>query len=155
MDEPVVEFIPWFVRRDEVFALEVSDIQHEFIDSTVAEFLADDEDHPTFRSFAVCAGPVVVGLACYGQEVDHEPGQWWIPLVVIDHRYQGRGYGRATMHAIIARIRAEAPAAYAIGLSCKPANLVAMRLYRDLGFEPAGPNPRGGVDMWLTLSHLT
>jgi diamine N-acetyltransferase len=93
----------------------------------------------------------VVGLACYGQEVEHEQGQWWIPLVVIDRRYQGEGYGRAAMKTIIASIRSNAPQCRAVGLSCKPENVIAERLYRSLGFEPAGENSRGGVDMWLEL----
>ena len=59
--------------------------QKPFInDQSVAEFLADDDDHPTFTSYAVCDGETVVGLACYGQELEHEEWRWWVPLVVID-----------------------------------------------------------------------
>ena len=141
---------PWATHRDEVVAIEVTEEQKHFIDPpSVAEFLADDEDHPTFNAYAVCHAETVVGLACYGQEVDHERWRWWIPLVVVDRRHQGKGYGRATMEAIIAGIRNEAPDCRAIGLSCKPENVAANRLYRSLGFEPGEANPRGGVDMWL------
>lgn len=133
-------------------ALKVTEDQKRFIDPpTVAEFLADDDDHPTFNSYAVCDGETVVGLACYGQEVDHERWRWWIPLVIIDTRHQGKGYGRATMEAVIGSIGRQAPECRSIGLSCKPENAVAERLYRSLGFEPAGPNSRGGVDMWVEL----
>jgi diamine N-acetyltransferase len=132
--------------------LEVTEEQKHFIDPpSVAEFLADDDDHPTFTSYAVCKGKTVVGLACYGQEVEHEHWRRWIPLVVIDRRHQGEGFGRAALEAIITNIRKEAPDCRAIGLSCKPENVIAERLYRSLGFEPAGTNSRGGVDMWLDL----
>ena len=146
---------PWTTRRDEVLVLEVTEEQKCFIDPpSVAEFLADDDDHPTFTSYAVCHGETVVGLACYGREVEHEHWRRWIPLVIIDRRYQGEGYGRGAMEVIIASIRSNVPQCRAIGLSCKPDNTVAERLYRSLGFEPAGANSRGGVDMWLELGTL-
>lgn len=152
MDQPTVTLLPWALRHDEVFALQVAEEQRAFIDPpTVAEFLADDDDHPTFNSFAVCAGTTVVGLACFGQEAGHKPWQWWIPLVVIDRRYQGNGFGRATLRAIIARIQAQSPDARALGLSCKPANTAAIHLYRSLGFQPGSTTPRGEVELWLDL----
>ena len=152
----MISLQPWDTRRHEVLALEVTEDQRRFIDPpSVADFLADDDDHPTFGSYAACHGDTVVGLACFGQEVEHERWRWWIPLVVIDRRYQGEGYGRATMEAIFASIRSIAPHCRAVGLSCKPDNVVAERLYRSLGFEPAGANSRGGVDMWLELDTRT
>jgi diamine N-acetyltransferase len=148
---PVLSLRPWTTRREEVMAIEVTEEQKGSVDSSVAEFLPDDDDHPTFTSQAVCDGDAVVGFACYGQEVEHEHWRWWIPLVVIDRRHQRQGYGRKAMEAIIARIRQAAPDCRAIGLSCKPDNVVAMRLYRSLGFEPVRDNSRGSVDMWLTV----
>jgi diamine N-acetyltransferase len=146
---------PWIAHSDSVLAIEVTDDQKRFVaDLTVAEFLADEEDHPTFASYAICHGDDVVGLVCYGREVDHESWRWWIPLLVIDRHHQGKGYGRAATEAVIGRIRTEAPDCRAVGLSCKPDNVVAERLYRSLGFIPAGANPQGGVDMWLALEPL-
>lgn len=143
---------PWLAHRDAVLAIEVTDDQKCFLDDlSVAEFLADDDEHPTFTSYAVCHGENVVGLVCYGREVEHESWRWWIPLLVIDMQHQGKGYGRAVTEAVIARIRVEAHDCRAVGLTCKPENVVAERLYRSLGFNPAGTNPRGGIDMWLAL----
>jgi diamine N-acetyltransferase len=150
--KPEVIFLPWASRRAEVLAIEIREEQKRFLgDPTVAEFLADEDDHPTFRSYVVCSGETVVGLACYGQEVEHESWRWWIPLVVIDRRHQGKGYGRAVMEAVVARIQSEASDCRAVGLSCKPENVVAWSLYRSLGFEPGASNARGGADMWLML----
>lgn len=148
-----LRLLPWATRRDEVFALEITGDQRRFIDPpSVAEFLADDDDHPTFASFAVCAGDVVVGMVCFGQEESgHEPWQWWIPLLVIDRRYQGQGYGRAALQVAVESIRATAPDCGAIGLSCKPENAVAMRLYHSIGFVSAEANSRSVVDLWLEL----
>ncbi len=148
---PDITLVPWRTREQEVLAIEVTDAQRPFINGTVADFLADDDDHPTFNAFAICDGPTVVGLVSYGQEVDHEAWKWWIPLLAIDHRQQGRGFGTAAMFAVIQRIRDQAPDARALGLGCKPDNSVGLALYRGLGFEPRETNARGGVDMWLAL----
>lgn len=142
---------PWTARRNEVLALEVKASQKAFIDSSVAEFLADADEHPGFSSYAVCDGDTVVGFACFGYEARHERG-WWIPLIVIDRRFQGNGYGRGTMEAVIARIREEAPDNLSVGLNCRPDNHVALDLYRSLGFEATGTSSRGDVEMWLPLS---
>jgi diamine N-acetyltransferase len=148
-----ISLVPWRVRERDVLTIEVTEaqLQQHFIDGTVAEFLADDDDQPTFNSFAICEGQTVVGLICCGQEADHETWKWWIPLLVVDHRHQNRGLGRAAMRAVIQSIRAEAPDARALGLSCKPDNSIALGLYRSLGSELGEANPRGGVDMWLAL----
>src|ERR687891_2484719 len=99
---PQLSLLPWTTRREEVMAIEVTEAQKAFVDSSVAEFLADDDDHPTFTSYAVCDGETVVGFACYGQDVQQEQWRWWIPFVVVDRSFQGRGFGRRGMEAIIA-----------------------------------------------------
>lgn len=147
-----LELRPFARHHDDVMAIEVTEAQERFIDPpSVAAFLADDADHPTFTSYAVCDGATIVGFASYGQEPDHEEWRRWIPLVVIDRRHQGKGYGRALMETVIRSIRAEAPECRAIGLSCKPANVVALRLYRSLGFVAVEASGGGDIELWLTL----
>jgi len=148
--------VPWRTHRDEVLGLEIAPHQKGFIDDeSVAAFLTAAAEHPTFDSYAVRVGDTVVGLVCYGQEVDHGPWRRWIPLLVIDHRYQGNGYGRATMQAVIDRVVSEAPECRALGLGCKLENGVALALYRSLGFEPGATDARGELEMWLTLAPST
>jgi diamine N-acetyltransferase len=150
--KPDISLVPWTTRRSEVMAIEIQEAQKAYLgEPSVADFLASDDEHPTFSSYAVCDGEFVVGLVCYGHEVGHEPWRRWIPLIVIDHRFQGRGFGRKTMEEVISRVRREATPCRAIGLSCKPQNEIAMRLYRSLGFQHTRVNSRGGVDMWLSL----
>jgi diamine N-acetyltransferase len=151
-----VSLQPWTSHRAAVLALEVAEEQRRFInDQSVAEFLADDDDHPTFASYAVCLGGTVVGLVCYGREVEHDDWRRWIPLVVIDRRYQGNGYGRSAMEAVIASIRRTEPQCRAIGLGCKPDNVVGQSLYRSLGFRPTGTDFRGDLHMWLEFEIST
>jgi diamine N-acetyltransferase len=147
-----VELRPWSLHTVDVLAIEVTDVQRQFIDPpSVAEFLAGDDDHPTFTSWAVCDRDRVVGIVCYGQEPGQDTSRRWIPLLVIDREQQGKGYGRRAVAAVIERIRSESPACSAVGLSCKPDNASAISLYLSLGFIPAGRNARGEVEMWLEL----
>jgi diamine N-acetyltransferase len=71
----------------------------------------------------------------YGQ--DPETDQWWIIRVMVDERYQRRGYGRAAMSALIDRMR-EQHGAQSIRLGVDPANRGAIALYESLGFSDTG-----------------
>ena len=42
---------------------------------TVAEFLGDDDAHPTFETFAICSADEVVGMVTFGQEDWQESSQ--------------------------------------------------------------------------------
>ncbi len=59
---------------------------------------------------------------------------YWINGLLIDKTRQGRGYGRAAMHAAIARIKADFPQCREIGLTVFPGNVKAEKLYTKLGF---------------------
>ena len=62
-------------------------------------------------------------------------GDYWIDHIMIDHRHQRRGYGRAAMIEAIKFLRRGWPRCKAIRLSCHPANRNAARLYLSLGFR--------------------
>jgi diamine N-acetyltransferase len=113
-----LSLVPWTARRGEVLRLEVHESQRQYLGTpTFAGFLADDEAHPTFASFAVCDGETVIGMVCFGHELDHSADRSWIPLLVVDRRYQGMGYGRRLLSKAIAAIREDVPGCRAIGLN--------------------------------------
>lgn len=93
-----------------------------------------------WRSYAVVDDGEVVGHVMWG--VDPDDGSHWIGGLVIDHRHQGRGLGRATVEAVLA-LWEEEPAltgtAYTQAvLSVEADNQVALALYRSLGFAETG-----------------
>jgi diamine N-acetyltransferase len=149
---PTVSLVPWTDRREDVLRIEVPDEQRQFISAqSVADFLADDDEHPTFASFAICRGEVVVGLLCVGSEPGHEPWKRWMPLLVVDARHQRKGYARAALLQVVEDLR-ELGSCRAFGLSCAPANARALSLYESLGFRAGATTQRGEVEMWLTIS---
>ena len=74
-------------------------------DAVLAEFLADDQLHPTFTSYAVTSR-LVVGFVSAGYKPD-APGEHGSTFIVIDRKHQGSGLGRATMVAVINLLSAD------------------------------------------------
>lgn len=64
------------------------------------------------------------------QEMD---GVGFVMRLMIDRRWQGRGYGRAVMKEILRRWKAN-PAIEVIATSVRKGNVAADTLYRSLGF---------------------
>lgn len=84
------------------------------------------------------AGDGLVGFACVCFHMGR-PGERRIIHFFIDRRFQGRGYGRAGMEALLSRIAAESPGCRWITLTAHRENLPARALYERLGFVPDGP----------------
>jgi diamine N-acetyltransferase len=62
----------------------------------------------------------------------------WIYHFFIDARYQGRGYARAALRALLALIRERLPRCSTIQLTVHAENERAQRLYRSAGFRATG-----------------
>lgn len=99
-----------------------------------------------WQPYAIYADATMVGFVLYGRwpeqgvSVYHtsaEPGTHFILRFMIDARYQGRGYGRAGMAAVIAQIKAE-PGAHKLAISYDAINPVMARLCGGVGFQPTG-----------------
>jgi diamine N-acetyltransferase len=115
-------------------ALCVAPEQARFVASN-ANSIADAYVYPEMRPLAVYAGDDLVGFVMHGQDPD--TGHWWIVRMMIDERFQGRGYGRGAMLALIELIREQHGAA-SIRLGVDPANQGAIGLYESLGFTATG-----------------
>jgi len=117
-----------------VVGLQVAPGQAGFVAAN-ANSIADAYVHRELRPLAVYAGDELVGFAMYGQDVDD--GRWWIVRMMIDERFQGRGYGRGAMMALIA-LMGDEHRCESIKLGVDPANVGAIRLYESLGFTDTG-----------------
>ncbi len=137
-------------NRFEAEALEVAEDQRRFLDTTsISEFLADAPSYAAFQPHLIRADGLPVGLVSFGY-LPEERLKFWVPLLIIDRRNQGQGYGRAAMQIVIDETQRTEPECRGIGLSYKPANLVAKRLYASLGFVPADEK-KGEVRAWLSF----
>jgi diamine N-acetyltransferase len=122
----------------QAIALDISDDQRHLLETeSILHFLAKAPFHPTFSQHLIFNDGVAVGFVSFGY-VPEDPSKWWIPLIIVDRRYQGNGYGKAAIQAIIDQLRAHVPSCQRLGLSYKQANRVAERLYSAFGFQPTG-----------------
>lgn len=128
----------------ECVALKLKDDQADFVASNVFS-LAESKFEPTFVPQAVYAGEALVGFVMYGLYPHGEPPlghQFWVFRLMIDRAYQRQGYGRAALRAVIRRLRADANCREVL-IGYEPENIVAAKLYRDLGFAEFGTAPWG------------
>lgn len=103
--------------------------QERFV-APVARYLALCHYGGEWHPLAIEADGHVVGHVMWA--VDEEDGSTWLGGLVIDAASQGRGIGRAAMNALLDRFSDGHRSN--IALSYLPDNIVARRLYADLGF---------------------
>ena len=121
----------------QVIELDVGPDQHNLISPNVRS-LAEAYVHGAAYPFAIHAGSCsdpqpqepMVGFTMY--EVT-DSGIGFIMKLMIDHRYQGRGYGRAAMVELMRRLKLH-PQVQKIATSHRVENTAASQLYRSLGF---------------------
>ena len=97
--------------------------------------MAESEAEPAFVPLAIYANGTVVGFAMYG--LDPDDGKYWIYRLMIDLDSQGKGYGKAALKELIARL-SKLPDCDEIFAGYKPWNNVAGALFGELGFERTG-----------------
>ena len=109
---------------------------------------------------AVYADRTMIGFVLYGRWPaggfaafwgdKPKPGIDYIMRMMIDRRYQGRGYGKATLTALIERIKMQADC-LAIELDYDGENTAAARLYTGCGFQPIKENEDGEIGARLVI----
>jgi diamine N-acetyltransferase len=140
----------------QVISLDIADEQRRFLETpSVLYAVAEVQFHPTYTPYAICDDETTVGFAVYGY-LPEDHAKWWIPLLIIDHRHQGKGYGRAAIEAILNTVRTQVPDCREIALNYKPDNTVAERLYLRIGFEKTDEvDERGQVTMRMKFEPST
>lgn len=117
-----------------VAALTVADDQDDFV-ATNAESLEEAAKNSACVPLGIFAGDQPVGFAMY--TLDADDGNWWIYRLMIDQRFQKRGYGRAGLRAVVERMSA-IPGCDAIYLGVVQENSAAAAFYRQEGFRETG-----------------
>ena len=103
---------------------------------------------------AVYADTTMIGFVVHGRWPEGEfaafwgdqpkPGIDYILRMMIDRRYQGQGYGKAVLTALIERIKMQSDC-LAIELDYDRENTAAARLYAGCGFQPVKENEDGEI----------
>jgi diamine N-acetyltransferase len=121
--------------------LTTTEAQTHFVATNVVS-IAQAYVEPSFVPLAIYNDDTMIGFAMIGR--DEETGADWIIRFMIDQTMQRKGYGRAAMQALLARLTQQ-PDCREIRISYEPDNSVAERLYQSLGFHPTGEVEHGEV----------
>jgi diamine N-acetyltransferase len=128
--------------------LSVAEAQKDFVASNVFS-LAEAKVDRVSNPLAIYADDELVGFIMYDVNVGEKRGS--ISRLMVDARFQGRGYGRAAMAEVVDRLKRE-PGLRDIQTSYFPDNATAARLYASLGFLPTGEFVDGEVVVRIPLS---
>ena len=134
--------------------LKVREDQSHFVASNLhsiaeAQFGFEDEGHWDSYMFGVYDGEEPVGFLMYAANPSHSEIQVFIMRLMVDEKFQGRGYGREAMLALLKMLK-ENKEYHVAAISYAPDNLGAKKLYTSLGFEDNGK--KAGDEDLVTLS---
>ena len=126
----------------ELIKLKVRDDQSHFVASNLlsiaeSQFGFDDEGHWNSFPFGIYAGEVPVGFLMYASNPAHSKIQIFIMRLMVDEKYQGKGYGREAMQLILDDFRKNEKVR-SVAISYSPENVGAKILYAALGFIETG-----------------
>lgn len=131
---------------DAVLQLKVDESQTGFV-STTAESLAQAYVYgKTAFPFAVCSDQTIVGFIMMGYYEEKKYYTLW--KLLIDQKYQGRGYGKAALEMGIAFLK-ERFRVNEIYTGVIPGNKTAQKLYESVGFEETGLVENGMKELRL------
>ena len=116
---------------NEVRRISVKEHQRSFIE-TVDECLEEAAIYKQWCPVAIYNYDEIVGFAMYGA-FGKNPDTW-IDRIIIDEKYQGKGFGKLAMKELI-KIITEKYNVNIVYLSFVENNDVARKLYENLGFN--------------------
>ncbi|MCX4966872.1 GNAT family N-acetyltransferase [Streptomyces sp. NBC_00654] len=142
MFEPVTLRAITDLNRPAVLDLRVAAGQESFVDGVVRS-LRDAAEHPELAPWprAVYAGERPVGFMMLADGVAEGnpdvPWPFYLWRMLIDGRFQGRGYGRAALDAAVAHLRS-GPDARELVTSVVPGEGSPLGFYLRYGFAETG-----------------
>lgn len=119
---------------EEVAELSVAEEQQGTVASNLYS-IAESRFLPGFLTKAVISETDTVGFAMYGPDPDD--GHIWLYRLMIDHRFQRRGFGRLALREVVRAVSHEF-GAQILRLGVAPKNGAAISLYESSGFRPTG-----------------
>ena len=111
--------------------LKVAQEQAEFVleaKSSIAMGLM----YPTKKTFIQMEGQVCVGLLVL--DINPKKEYYHIDIILVDKRYQGRGYGKHILEFAVETLKAAGAKSLKIGVN--RFNYGAQKIYMDAGFTP-------------------
>jgi diamine N-acetyltransferase len=135
--------------------LQVREDQKHFVASNLysiaqSQFGDEFEGHWDLHAFGIYNGDEPVGFLMYGLNFEHPKQQAFIQRLMVDEKFQGKGYGRWGMQKMLEIFRADGRIKE-VGISYEPENEGARKLYASLGFVETGRIIEEEVEAVLNL----
>ena len=127
----------------ELIRLKVRENQTHFVASNLysiaeSQFGDEYEGHWDLYPFGIYDDQgMPVGFCMYALNLDHPQHQAFVQRLMVDDKYQGKGYGRFGMQRMLEIFRSE-ERIRSVGISYEPENEGARKLYASLGFVETG-----------------
>jgi diamine N-acetyltransferase len=118
----------------ECIGLKVGPGQENYVGSNVYS-LAEAKVDGVSIPLAVYADETMVGFVLFSYDEKNYKG--YFDRLMIDQRYQGKGYGRAAAIQVVERLKGM-PGCREIQISFAPENIAADTLYASIGFVKNG-----------------
>lgn len=131
--------------------LKVAADQTTFVASNVYS-IAQAKVFSSRNPFAVYAEDQMVGFVMYG--FDEDDGRFYLGRLMIDEKFQGKGYGKAATLEVLERMR-QIKDCKEVYLSFVPQNEKAEKLYESVGFKKTGELEEGEVVMRFEIEQTT
>lgn len=135
----------------DAFHLELAPGQEAFVSSPIRSLAQAYVYRNQCTPFGIYDGDTMVGYVMVIYDYDVPEYDVW--HLMIDARYQHRGFGRAAMEQVLAYIAAkpfgDSPR---VAMTCHQDNTAALRLYESLGFAPTGTRDEAEVELVRVLS---
>jgi len=135
--------------------LKVREDQSGFVASSLysiaeAQFGFEDEGRWDFYPFGAYVSDEPVGFVMYCYNFEHSRFQAFVMRLMVDEKFQGKGYGREIMLQVLDVFRANGQIKN-VGISYEPHNVSARKLYASFGFVEPGEMLEGETLAVLNL----
>lgn len=121
--------------------LKVNKEQEEFIASNLFS-IAEVQFLENFKAMGVYLDNDMIGFALFG--IDSDDGNFWIYRLMVDQKYQGRGFGYHAVLNVIHEIKQQNHSQIpCIMIGYQPSNEGARNTYRKAGFIETEMAPWG------------
>lgn len=115
--------------------LQIRADQQHFVEPVVYS-LAQSKFEPERVPLAIYDDTTLVGFVMYNDQPLHD-GTYRVSRLLIDQKYQGRGYGREALKQVLVRLR-QIAACREVLVEYSPENRAAAHLYSSVGFVAFG-----------------
>lgn len=135
----------------DAFNLKLEEEQELFVSHPIRSLAQTYVYYKQCTPFGIYDGDKIVGYVMVIYDYDIPEYDIW--HMMIDKSEQGKGYGKIALQKVIDYIR-EKPFGNSdrIALTCNKRNQVALKIYKEAGFEPTGNSDGDEIELAIQLS---